>query len=114
MNFLANLARAVIVMVLALAGLAMAFVLMLSTAIALAVMYVVARVRGRPFPLADMWQARRSASWRFVRTPGAGVRPEAPEADATDTVYPSNAPRRPARSLRTDRNVTDVQARDIG
>ncbi|GAA5236532.1 hypothetical protein FOZ76_13995 [Verticiella sediminum] len=110
MNFLANLVRSVFIAILALAGLAMAFVLMLSTAIALGVMYVVAKVRGRPFALAQMWQARRGTQWSFVRTPGAG--PSAPAEG--DAVYTRDAAvRRPSRPAR-ERNVIDVEARDIG
>ncbi|MBU4609338.1 hypothetical protein IMZ29_01860 [Achromobacter sp. GG226] len=104
MNTLSRLLRSVVVLMLALAGIAMAFVLMVSTAIALGVMYVVARVRGKPFPAAAMWQARRGTQWRFVRRPGAAP------ADAADEV---SEPARPRAAIRRNRNVTDVEARDL-
>lgn len=103
MNTLSRLLRSVIVLMLALAGIAMAFVLMISTAIALGVMYIVARVRGKPFPAAALWQARRGTQWGFVRRPGAG------QSAAGEPPVAS----RPAPAVRRDRNVIDVEARDV-
>lgn len=110
MNFLSNLLRNVLVLILALAGIAMALVFMVSTAIALGVLYVVARVRGKPFAPAAFWQARRSGmQWQFVR-PGAA--PGAPAGDAAgQPQQPQAAPR--ARPQRLHRDVIDVEARDI-
>ncbi len=110
MNTLSRLLRSVVVLMLALAGLAMAFVLMVSTAIALGVMYIVARLRGRPFSVASMWQARRGTQWAFVRRPGAAG-PAGPAA-ARDAEPVQPAARGPVH-LRRDRNVTDVEVRDV-
>lgn len=111
MKFLSDLLRNVLVLMLALAGLAMAFVLMVSTAIALGVMYVVARVRGKPFAPAAFWQARRNGmQWGFVRPGAAGAPGAAPDASAQQQAA---APSRPLRQRYRDLSVTDVEARDI-
>lgn len=107
MNTLSALLRNVVVLMLALAGIALAFVFMVATAIALGVMYLVARIRGKPFPLVAMWQARRGAQWRFVRTPGAPDTPSGHDMPGRD----SGPARRPA--IRRHQNVTDVEARDV-
>jgi|SRR5690606_38172554 len=106
MNALTQFLRNVVLVLLAFAGLAMAFILMVSTAIALGVLYIVARLRGKPFAPAAFWQARRNnVQWQFVRSAasGAGATRSAPDA-ATATP--------PRRVPRTD-NVTDVEARDL-
>lgn len=111
MNFLTDLLRNVLVLMLALAGLAMAFVLMVSTAIALGVMYVVARVRGKPFAPAAFWQARRNGmQWGFAR-PGAA--PRHPEEHDASAQQPSAARPQPLRQRYRDLGVTDVEARDV-
>nr|MBF0683727.1 hypothetical protein [Pseudomonas sp.] len=111
MNFLSNLLRNVLVLMLALAGLAMAFVLMVSTAIALGVMYVVARVRGKPFAPAVFWQARRNGmQWGFSR-PGAAPR-QSGGHDASAQQQPAANPQ-PLGQRYRDLGVTDVEARDI-
>ena len=101
MNALSNLVRNVIVLMLALAGIAMAFVLMVSTAVALGVMYLVARVRGKPFAPAAFWKARRAGmQWQFARGATSGARAGA-------------APGSAARPARNDRNVIDVEVREV-
>lgn len=111
MNSLTNLLRNVLVLMLALAGLAMAFVLMVSTAIALGVMYVVARVRGKPFAPAAFWQARRNGmQWGFVRPGAASRQPGNHEASAQQ--QPASQPQ-PLRQRYRDLGVTDVEARDL-
>ena len=40
---------------------AMAFIFMLSTAVAVAVLYVVARIKGRPFGVRAYWDQRNKA-----------------------------------------------------
>ena len=110
MNSISNFLRSILVLFLALAGIAMAFILMVSTAIALGVMYIVARVRGKPFAPAAFWQARRNGmQWQFVR-PGQ-TSADAGASHARDTEAPS--PARQPRRVRRDLNVTDVEARDI-
>lgn len=49
---------------LALFGVTMAFIFMVSTAIAVAVLYVVARIKGRPFGVKAYWDARNQADSR--------------------------------------------------
>ncbi|KOF53742.1 hypothetical protein AD428_11670 [Achromobacter sp. DMS1] len=53
--------RAVAFAVLGLIGMAMALVFMLSTAIAVAILYVVAKVRGKPFGVRAYWSQRQGA-----------------------------------------------------
>src|SRR5690606_6089667 len=55
--------RAVLFAVLALLGMGMALVFMLSTAVAVAVLYVVARLRGKPFGVRAYWAQRRGAGY---------------------------------------------------
>lgn len=108
MNALTQFLRNVVLVLLAFAGLAMAFVFMVSTAIAIGVLYLVARLRGKPFAPAAFWQARRgNVQWQFVRTAASG----ASGAAATRSA-PSASSTPPRRVSRTD-NVTDVEARDL-
>lgn len=59
MNTLNQLLRGVLFFILAICGLAMAFIFMVSTAIAIGVLYIVARIKGRPFGVKAYWQERR-------------------------------------------------------
>ena len=59
MNTLTQILRGVLFFVLALCGMAMAFVFMVSTAIAIGVLYIVARIKGRPFGVRAYWDQRR-------------------------------------------------------
>jgi len=63
MNTFNQLLRGLLFFVLALFGMAMAVIFMVSTAIAIGVLYVVARIKGRPFGVKAYWAQRR--------TPGA-------------------------------------------
>jgi len=54
-----QLLRGVLFIVLALFGMIMALVFMASTAIAVAILYVVARIKGRPFGVRAYWEERR-------------------------------------------------------
>lgn len=81
--------RAVLFAALALIGMTMALVFMLSTAIAVAILYVVAKVRGKPFGVRAYWSQQRQ-----------GTRPGP---------FPSAAPF--ATQPRGD--VIDVEAREI-
>jgi len=60
-DFLSRLVRAVIFAVLAIVGMGMALVFMLSTAIAVGILYVVARLRGKPFGARAYWNQRQAA-----------------------------------------------------
>ncbi|MGY6270539.1 hypothetical protein ACXIUT_12670 [Achromobacter denitrificans] len=60
-NTLIRFFRAVLFAALALIGMAMALVFMISTAIAVAILYVVAKVRGKPFGVRAYWSQRQGA-----------------------------------------------------
>ncbi|HUH88107.1 MAG TPA: hypothetical protein VL003_08640 [Pusillimonas sp.] len=68
MNTFTQILRGVLFLVLAICGMAMAFIFMVSTAIAIGVLYIVARIKGRPFGVRAYWDSRqpsaRSASFR--------------------------------------------------
>lgn len=53
--------RAIPVIVLGLIGMLMALVFMASTAIALGILYVVAKVRGKPFGVRSYWSQRQAS-----------------------------------------------------
>ncbi|NLY28508.1 MAG: hypothetical protein GX049_13365 [Alcaligenaceae bacterium] len=59
MNTLNQILRGALFLVLAVFGMAMAFIFMVSTAIAVAILYVVARIKGRPFGVKAYWEERR-------------------------------------------------------
>ncbi|HEX7747810.1 MAG TPA: hypothetical protein VF445_03575 [Bordetella sp.] len=86
-DFLPRLLRNVCFAVIALIGAAMAIVFMVSTAIAVGLLYIVARLRGKPFGVRAYWQQRRGP------------------------MNPFNAPVQPYAKAATD--VIDVQAREI-
>lgn len=69
MNTLNQILRGALFLVLAVFGMAMAFIFMVSTAIAVAILYVVARIKGRPFGVKAYWQERR----RPGATPGTSA-----------------------------------------
>lgn len=86
-DFLPRLLRNVCFAVIALVGAAMAIVFMASTAIAIGLLYIVAKLRGKPFGVRAYWQQRRSP------------------------MSPFNAPGQPYSKAATD--IIDVQAREI-
>ena len=59
MNTFNQIIRGVLFFVLAIFGMIMAFIFMVSTAIAVAILYVVARIKGRPFGVRAYWEERR-------------------------------------------------------
>ncbi|MBF24627.1 MAG: hypothetical protein CML18_13890 [Pusillimonas sp.] len=59
MNTFNQILRGLLFFVLAIFGMAMAFIFMVSTAIAVGVLYIVAKVRGRPFGVRAYWEERR-------------------------------------------------------
>lgn len=69
-------------------GMAMALVFMVSTAIAIAVLYVAARIQGRPFGVKAYWaerQAGRSGRPGYgYSAPHSGGYPRAREKDVID------------------------------
>lgn len=62
MNTFNQIIRGILFFVLALFGMAMAVIFMISTAIAVAILYVVARIKGRPFGVKAYWEERRRPS----------------------------------------------------
>ena len=59
-----QLLRGALFFMLAIVGMAMAFIFMISSAIAIAILYVVARIKGRPFGVKAYWAQRRQANTR--------------------------------------------------
>jgi len=57
---LTRFVRTVILTILALVGMGMALLFMVSTAIAVGVLYIVARLRGKPFGARAYWSQRRA------------------------------------------------------
>lgn len=70
----------------------MAVVFMVSTAIAIAILYVVARISGRPFAIKSYWDQRRSRT-----------RPDFSKSKTQSTTT----------SSRDTQNVTDIEMREI-
>jgi len=69
MDTFKQILRGALFFVLAVCGMTVAFIFMLSSALAVAVLYVVARVKRRPFGAKAYWAARRPP--RTSRTPGS-------------------------------------------
>ncbi|MER1965954.1 hypothetical protein [Castellaniella sp. GW247-6E4] len=90
MNTIQQILRGALFLVLAFFGMIMAFVFMASTAIAVAVLYVVARIQGRPFGMKAYWAERRR--------PGA---------------HPGFPGTRPHASGAKPQEVTDIEMREI-
>src|SRR3546814_8850108 len=59
MNTFNQIIRGILFFFLALFGMAMALVFVISTAIAVGILYVVARIKGRPFGVKAYWEERR-------------------------------------------------------
>lgn len=84
MNIIQQALRAALFLILAFFGLIMAMVFMASTLLAIAVLYIVARLQGRPFGVKAYWAERRRAP--MSARPGAwsrGERTQRPH-DVTD------------------------------
>lgn len=83
--------RSVLIALLAMVGLGLALVFMISTAVAIGIMYLIAKVRGKPFGARAYWaqrQAARSSPFSsaspFQRTEAAARRPRATRLDVID------------------------------
>jgi len=87
MTTLNQIFRLILLLVLGIFGMAMAIVFMVSTAIAVGVLYIVARIKGRPFGVRAYWAERRSGA----PTPGNPY----------------------SKSRYRDKDVIDVEAREI-
>lgn len=62
MNTFNQILRGLLFFVLAIFGMAMAFIFMVSTAIAIGILYIVAKIKGRPFGARAYWEARQRAA----------------------------------------------------
>ena len=71
----------------------MAVVFMVSTAIAVAILYIVARISGRPFAIKSYWDQRRRRRTR-------------PNFTRKETASPTP-------THRSTQNVTDIEMREI-
>ena len=106
-NPLSRFLRAVAVTLLALIGATMAFIFMASTALALGLLYIVARVRGKPFGVRAYWQQRLGG-----RPGGAPFTADSPFTGRGGASPFSTGPR-PARFPASRGDVTDVEAREV-
>ncbi|MDQ8034318.1 hypothetical protein CEG14_23010 [Bordetella genomosp. 1] len=75
--------RAIPVILLGIVGMLMALVFMASTAVALGILYVVAKVRGKPFGVRSYWSQRQAGR---AGSPFAGAAPfrNPPAGDVID------------------------------
>jgi len=64
MNTFNQIIRGILFFILAIFGMVAAFVFMVSTAIAVGILYIVARIKGRPFGARAYWEQRRQAATR--------------------------------------------------
>ncbi|WP_144630645.1 hypothetical protein [Bordetella genomosp. 13] len=74
-DILSRFVRAALFAVLGLIGMAMALVFMISTAVAVGILYVVAKVRGKPFGARAYWSQRRAAPGPFPGGPAPFAQP---------------------------------------
>lgn len=84
MNTFNQIIRTALFVLLTIFGAIMAFIFMVSTAIAIGILYIVARISGRPFGVKAYWDQRRRPA---------------------DVSKQSNTPR--------SRDVTDIEMREI-
>ena len=108
---LTRILRTALFAILALLGMAMALVFMLSTAIAVGVLYIVARLRGKPFGIRAYWNQRNQAygfaSRPFGSSPFGTAAGQQPAAD-------TGARKQPQRTLRPrPADVIDVDVREV-
>ena len=90
----------------------MALVFMLSTAIAIGVLYVIARLRGKPFGIRAYWNQRNQA-YGFASRPFGN----SPFGNASGAGQASNTPNAREQSRRSLRprpaDVIDVDVREV-
>lgn len=93
MNTFNQILRSLLFFVLTLVGMLMAVVFMVSTAIAMAILYIVAKISGRPFAIKSYWDQRRRnrVHPNFTK--------KTTSADTTSKRHP--------------KNVTDIEMREI-
>lgn len=92
MNTLNRIIRTALFALLTVIGMIMAVIFMASTALAIAILYVVARISGRPFGIKSYWEQRR--------------RPNPAHAFQQTRAHPSKA------SVQRQ-NISDIEMREI-
>ncbi|HLR13539.1 MAG TPA: hypothetical protein VK104_07995 [Burkholderiaceae bacterium] len=70
MTLLSQLFRLFVFLALGLLGMVMAMVFMVSTALAMAILFVVARIKGRPFGVRAYWAQRQAGRYGNGAAPG--------------------------------------------
>jgi hypothetical protein len=83
-NAISRLVRALAFTLLALIGGAMALLFMASTAIAVGILYVISRVRGRPFGVRAYWHQRNATRGAGPASPFPPVRPDVIDVEARE------------------------------
>lgn len=84
MNIIQQALRAVLFCILAFFGLIMAFVFMASTVLAIGVLYIVARLQGRPFGIKAYWAERKRATMPPRAGSWSAKHPQHPQQDVVD------------------------------
>ncbi|MFA5662865.1 hypothetical protein [Castellaniella sp.] len=84
MNFIRQTLRAILFVILAFFGLIMAAIFMISTLLAVGVLYIVARLQGRPFGVKAYWAERRRAPMSSGSAPWAARKPAGQKPDVVD------------------------------
>src|SRR5690606_15446705 len=98
---LAKLFRTVFVAFVAVIGMIMAAILLVSTAVALGIVYIVARLRGKPFTANTVWQ-RSQARWGFGSS-----------GSDTAASTPATGSRSSFASRLKKHDIVDVEVRDV-
>lgn len=83
MNTLNQIFRLILFVIVGIVGMLMAMVFMVSTAIAVGVLYVVARIKGRPFGVRAYWAERRAGQYTHKK-PGPSAYRRYHEKDVID------------------------------
>ena len=84
MNIIQNTLRAALFLILAFFGVVMALIFMASTALAIGVLYIVARLQGRPFGVKAYWEERRRAPMPGRSGPWSGKTGPGRKQDVVD------------------------------
>ena len=86
MNTFNQILRGLLFFVLAIFGMAMAFIFMVSTAIAIGILFIVAKIKGRPFGARAYWEARQRAAAASASRYRAAAQPSASRFGKQDVV----------------------------
>lgn len=86
MNTFTQILRGLLFFALAIFGMAMAFIFMVSTALAIGILYVVAKINGRPFGARAYWEARQRATAARTNAYRQAAKPAASRFSKPDIV----------------------------